>query len=136
LVLVPVIFFYSFWSLQKNLFLKIVPDPTSVMICHFCACVAHDDDRVYLSSWHPTWQGTYLKIIFQLSPQTPIPSVHNELSTDSMNLHLNVSQDSNYTVNNKASPMRLPHQLFGDTTPQNNWALTTLAEQINESHRK
>jgi len=74
--------------------------------------------------------------IFPLSSQTPIPSVHNELSTDSMNLHLKVSQDSNYAVNSKASPMRLPHQLFGDTTPQNNWAPTTLAEQINESHRK
>lgn len=74
--------------------------------------------------------------IFPMSSQTPIPSVHNELSTDSMNLHLNVSQDSSYTVNSKASPMRLPHQLFGDTTPQNNWAPTTLAEQINGSHRK
>jgi len=71
--------------------------------------------------------------IFPLSSQTAIPSVHNELSTDSMNLHLKVSQDSNYAVNSKASPMRLPHQLFGDTTPQNNWAPTTLAEQINES---
>ncbi|MCH88738.1 GYF domain protein, partial [Trifolium medium] len=73
--------------------------------------------------------------IFPMSSQMPIPSVHNDLSTDSMNLHLKVSQDTSYTVNSKASTMRLPHQLFGDTVPQNNWA-PTLAEQINENNKK
>ncbi|GAU15315.1 hypothetical protein TSUD_03840 [Trifolium subterraneum] len=73
--------------------------------------------------------------IFPMSSQIPIPSVHNDLNTDSMNLHLKVSQDTSYTVNSKASTMRLPHQLFGDTVPQNNWA-PTLAEQINENNKK
>ncbi|KAK2398412.1 GYF domain-containing protein [Trifolium repens] len=73
--------------------------------------------------------------IFPMSSQIPIPSVHSDLSTDSMNLHLKVSQDTSYTVNSKTSTMRLPHQLFGDTIPQNNWA-PTLAEQINENHKK
>ncbi|KAI5392975.1 protein ESSENTIAL FOR POTEXVIRUS ACCUMULATION 1 [Lathyrus oleraceus] len=72
---------------------------------------------------------------FPMSSQMPIPSVHNELSTDSMNLHLNVSQDASYTVGSKGSTMRLPHQVFGDTSPQSNWAPTS-DEQTNENHNK
>ncbi|XP_004499141.1 protein ESSENTIAL FOR POTEXVIRUS ACCUMULATION 1 isoform X2 [Cicer arietinum] len=73
--------------------------------------------------------------IFPMSSQIPIPSVHNEINTSSMNLHLQVTQDTSNTVTSKASTMRLPHQLFGDTTPQNNWA-PTLAEQINDKYQK
>ncbi|CAI8606429.1 unnamed protein product [Vicia faba] len=72
---------------------------------------------------------------FPMSSQMPIPSVHNELSTDSMNLHPNVSQDASYTVGSKGSTVRLPHQVFGDTSPQNNW-VPTPAELINENHNK
>lgn len=49
----------NFWktSLQKNLFFKIVPEPTFLLICPISAYVA-DVDCVMLATCHPV--GNYL----------------------------------------------------------------------------
>ncbi|KAL2964065.1 hypothetical protein AAZX31_17G236600 [Glycine max] len=70
--------------------------------------------------------------IFPISSQMPIPSVHNEDSSNSLNLPLNVSQDTSGNVSSEAS-IRLPHQLFGATSPEN-WG-PSLTEQINEKYQ-
>ncbi|KAJ1419710.1 hypothetical protein SESBI_14843, partial [Sesbania bispinosa] len=73
--------------------------------------------------------------IFPMSSQTSIPSVHNELHTDSLNLPLKSSKEPSYNISSDASSIHLPHQLFGDTSPQKNWG-STLPEQINEKYQK
>ncbi|XP_061353364.1 protein ESSENTIAL FOR POTEXVIRUS ACCUMULATION 1-like isoform X2 [Gastrolobium bilobum] len=72
--------------------------------------------------------------VFPVSSQTPIPSVHNDLSTDSLNLPLKVRHDTSYNLSSEASSIRLPNQLFGDTSPQKNWG--PLPNQIIEKYQK
>ncbi|RDX97269.1 hypothetical protein CR513_19975 [Mucuna pruriens] len=72
--------------------------------------------------------------IFPMSSQMPIPSVHNELSSNSLNLPPKVSQETSCNVSSEAS-IRLPHQLFGDTSRPDNW-VPNLTEQINENYQK
>lgn len=73
--------------------------------------------------------------IFPISSQTPIPSVHNEPSSGTSNLPLKASQDTSYNPHNEASSIRLPHELFGDISPQKSWG-PTLHEQNNEKYQK
>ena len=73
--------------------------------------------------------------IFPMSSQTSVPSVHDELNTNSLNLPVKVSQDTSYSVSSEASPINLPHQLFGNTGSQKNWG-PTVPEQINEKYQK
>ncbi|XP_061370655.1 protein ESSENTIAL FOR POTEXVIRUS ACCUMULATION 1-like isoform X2 [Gastrolobium bilobum] len=72
--------------------------------------------------------------ICPMSSQTPIPSVHDELSTNALNLPLQVSQDSSYNVSSKAF-VQLPQQIFGNISHQKSWG-PTLPEQINENYQK
>ncbi|OIW12042.1 hypothetical protein TanjilG_24440 [Lupinus angustifolius] len=71
--------------------------------------------------------------IFAMNSQMPIPTVHDELSSNYLNLLPKVSQDTSYNVRNEAS-VHLPHQLF-ENTGQKNWG-STLPEQIDEKHQK
>ncbi|XP_027369076.1 uncharacterized protein LOC113874950 isoform X2 [Abrus precatorius] len=72
--------------------------------------------------------------IFSTTSQTPIPNVH-EHNSNSLNLPLKASQDTSYNVSSDAASIHLPHQLFGDTSPQNNWG-PNLTEQNNEMYQK
>ncbi|KAK7383050.1 hypothetical protein VNO78_28716 [Psophocarpus tetragonolobus] len=72
--------------------------------------------------------------IFPMSSQTLIPNVHNEHISNSLNLPINVSQDTGCNVSSEAS-IRLPHQLFGDANHPENWG-PNLSEQINEKYQK
>ncbi|XP_016163200.1 uncharacterized protein LOC107605743 isoform X1 [Arachis ipaensis] len=72
--------------------------------------------------------------IFPMSSQSHIPSVHVEPHTDSLNLPMN-SQDTSYNVSNGASPLNLPHQLFGNTGSQKSWG-PVVPEQINEKNQE
>ncbi|TKY57726.1 PERQ amino acid-rich with GYF domain-containing protein 2 [Spatholobus suberectus] len=72
--------------------------------------------------------------IFPMSSQTPIPCVYNEHNSNALNLPPKVSQDTNCNVSSEAS-IRLPHQLFGDTSCPENWG-PNLTEQINEKYQK
>ncbi|OIW03483.1 hypothetical protein TanjilG_14708 [Lupinus angustifolius] len=74
-----------------------------------------------------------LQEIFAMSSQTPNPTVHDELSSNYLNLPPQVSQDISYNVRSEAS-VHLPHQLF-ENTIQKNWG-TSLPEQIVETHQK
>ncbi|KAE9600084.1 putative GYF-like domain-containing protein [Lupinus albus] len=71
--------------------------------------------------------------IFAMSLQTPNPTVHDELSSNYLNLPQQVSQDISYNVRSEAS-VHLPHQLF-ENTSQKNWG-SSLPEQIDEMHQK
>ncbi|CAL0323749.1 unnamed protein product [Lupinus luteus] len=71
--------------------------------------------------------------IFPMSSKTPIPTVHDELSSNYLNLPPKVSQDTNYYVRNEGS-VHLPHQLF-ENTSKKIWG-STLPEQIDEKHPK
>ncbi|KAL2318700.1 hypothetical protein Fmac_032576 [Flemingia macrophylla] len=72
--------------------------------------------------------------IYPMSSQTPIPSVHNEHNSNSLNLPLKVSQDTSCNVSGE-TPILLPHQLFGETGRPETWG-PNIAEQINEKHQK
>ncbi|MED6146680.1 hypothetical protein PIB30_036757 [Stylosanthes scabra] len=72
--------------------------------------------------------------IFPMSSQTHMPSVHDELRTDSLNLPMN-SQDTGYNVSNGASPLNLPHQLFGNIDSQKSWG-PAVPEQINKQNQE
>jgi len=72
--------------------------------------------------------------MFPMSSQTSVPSVHDELSTKSLNLALQESQGTSYNKNIEPS-LQLPHQLFGNISHQNSWG-TALPEQINEKYQK
>jgi len=72
--------------------------------------------------------------MFPMSSQTSVPSVHDELSTKSLNLALQESQGTSYNQSIESS-VQLPHQLFGNISHQNSWG-TTLPEQINEKYQK
>jgi len=71
--------------------------------------------------------------IFPMSSQAPIPNVHSEHNSNSLNLPPKVSQDT-INVSSEAS-IRLPHQLFGDTRHPENWG-PNLTEQINDQYQK
>lgn len=71
---------------------------------------------------------------FPMNSQTPIPSVHNELNTNSLDLPLQVSQDTSYNVSSESST-QLPDQLFGNISHKKFWG-ATLPEQINDMYRK
>jgi hypothetical protein len=66
--------------------------------------------------------------------QTPVPSVHDELSTMSLNLSLQESQETSFNKNIESS-VQLPHQLFGNINHQKSWD-TTIPKQINEEYQK
>lgn len=72
--------------------------------------------------------------IFPMSSQTPVPSAHDELSTKSLSLPPQASQDTSYNVSSESSVL-LPQQLFGNISHQKSWD-PTLPEQINEKHQK
>ncbi|CAJ1972425.1 unnamed protein product [Sphenostylis stenocarpa] len=72
--------------------------------------------------------------IFPMSSQAPIPNVHNEHNSSSLNLPPKASQDTNCNVSSEAS-IRLPHQLYGDTGRPDNW-VPNLTEQINDKYLK
>ncbi|XP_027940740.1 uncharacterized protein LOC114194603 [Vigna unguiculata] len=71
--------------------------------------------------------------VFPMSSQTAIPNVHNEHNSNSLNLPPKVSQDTSSNVSSQAS-IRLRHQLFGDTRPEN-WG-PNLTEQIIDQYQK
>ncbi|KAE9588457.1 putative GYF-like domain-containing protein [Lupinus albus] len=71
--------------------------------------------------------------IFPMNSKTPIPTVHDDLSSKYLNLTPKVSQDTNYNVRSEGS-VHLPHQLF-ENTSQKNWG-STLPEQIDEKNPK
>ncbi|KAJ1384943.1 GYF-like domain superfamily [Sesbania bispinosa] len=73
--------------------------------------------------------------VFPMSSQTQIPSVRDELSTNSMNLPLQVSQDTRYNISSESS-VQLPRELFGNISHQKSWGpAPTLPEQINENYQ-
>ncbi|XP_045799293.1 protein ESSENTIAL FOR POTEXVIRUS ACCUMULATION 1-like [Trifolium pratense] len=72
--------------------------------------------------------------IFPMSSQTPVPSVHDELSTQSLNLSLQEGQGTSFN-NIIESSVQLPHQLFGNVSHHKSWD-TTIPEQINEEYQK
>ena len=72
--------------------------------------------------------------LFPMTSQTPVPSLHDELSTNSLNLPLQVSQDTGYNISSEAS-VQLPHQLFGNISHQKNWS-STHSDQIDEKCQK
>jgi hypothetical protein len=71
--------------------------------------------------------------IFPMSSQTPVPSVHDELSTKSLNLSLQESQGTSFNKSIESS-VQLPHQLFGNISHRS-WD-TTIPEQMNEEYQK
>ncbi|KAG4962384.1 hypothetical protein JHK82_039073 [Glycine max] len=71
--------------------------------------------------------------IFPMSSQMPIPSVHNDHSSNSLNLPPKDSQDTIGNVSSEAS-IRLPHQLFGGNSCPENWG-PNLTEQISEKYQ-
>ncbi|CAJ1973315.1 unnamed protein product [Sphenostylis stenocarpa] len=74
------------------------------------------------------------KDIFSMSSQTPITSVHGELTTNSLDLPLQLSnQDTSDNINSESSA-NLPDQLFENIGPQKSWS-ATLPEQINDKHQ-
>ncbi|CAK8568989.1 unnamed protein product [Lathyrus sativus] len=68
-----------------------------------------------------------------MSSQTPVSSVHDELSAKSLNLSQQESQDTSY--NKSAESMQLPHQFFGNISQHKSWDIA-LPEQINENYQK
>jgi len=72
------------------------------------------------------------KEIFSTSSQTAIPGVHSELTT-SLNLPLQVSQDTSYNISSESSG-HLPDQLFENISHQKSWS-ATLPVQINDKHQ-
>ncbi|TKY75146.1 PERQ amino acid-rich with GYF domain-containing protein 2 [Spatholobus suberectus] len=74
------------------------------------------------------------KEIFPMSSQASIPSVHDELTTNSLDLPLQVSQDTSYNISSESSA-QLPDQLFGNISHQNSCG-ATLTEQINDKYQK
>ncbi|XP_020210585.1 uncharacterized protein LOC109795477 isoform X1 [Cajanus cajan] len=72
--------------------------------------------------------------IYPMSSQAPIPGMHNEHSSNSLNLPLKVSQDTSSNVSSEAS-IHLPHQLFGETGRPESWG-PNLTEQVNEQYQK
>ncbi|CAI8599988.1 unnamed protein product [Vicia faba] len=70
---------------------------------------------------------------FHMSSQIPVPSVHDELSTKSLNLSQQESQDTSY--NKSTESVQLPHQFFGNISQHKSWD-TALPEQINEKYQK
>ncbi|XP_019432824.1 PREDICTED: uncharacterized protein LOC109339763 isoform X1 [Lupinus angustifolius] len=69
--------------------------------------------------------------IFPMSSKTPIPAVHDEHSSNYLNLPPKVSQDTNFNVRSEGS-VHLPHQLF-ENTSKNNWG-SSLPKQIDVEH--
>ncbi|KAL5144505.1 GYF domain-containing protein mpd2 [Glycine soja] len=74
------------------------------------------------------------KEIFPMSSQTPIPSVQGELTTNSLDLPLQVSQDTSYNISSESSA-QLSDQLFENIGDQKSWS-ATLPEQINDNYQK
>ncbi|KAK8465332.1 hypothetical protein PHAVU_009G057400 [Phaseolus vulgaris] len=72
------------------------------------------------------------KEIFSRSSQTSIPGVHGELTTTSLNLPLQVSQDTSYNISSESSA-HLPDQLFENISHQKSWSATH-PEQISDKH--
>ncbi|XP_058785332.1 protein ESSENTIAL FOR POTEXVIRUS ACCUMULATION 1-like isoform X2 [Vicia villosa] len=79
------------------------------------------------SQWQPPHEN------FHSSSQTPVPSVHDELNTKSLNISQQESQDTSY--NKSAESVQLPHQFFGNMSQHKGWD-TALPEQINEKYQK
>ncbi|XP_027904590.1 uncharacterized protein LOC114164211 isoform X2 [Vigna unguiculata] len=73
------------------------------------------------------------KEIFSTSSQTPIPSVNAELTTNSLNLPLQTSQDTSHNISSESSA-HLPDRLFENISHQKSWS-ATLPEQINDKHQ-
>ncbi|KAE9586168.1 hypothetical protein Lal_00010020 [Lupinus albus] len=71
--------------------------------------------------------------IFGMNSQIPNPIVHDELSSNYLNLLPKVSQDTSYNVRSEAS-VHLPHQLFENAGNKNRGS--TLPEQIDEKRQK
>ncbi|KAA8528636.1 hypothetical protein F0562_035991 [Nyssa sinensis] len=67
--------------------------------------------------------------LFQIGSQMPVPSMRDEHTTNVVNLPPSVSQDVSRNVGSEASPVHLPHQVFGSTIHQKSWG-AALLEQI------
>ncbi|XP_052731994.1 protein ESSENTIAL FOR POTEXVIRUS ACCUMULATION 1 isoform X2 [Vigna angularis] len=89
--------------------------------------------RVPLGNLHVNLSQILPKEIFSTSSQTPIPSVNGELTTDSLNLPLQASQDTSYNLSSESSA-HLPDHLFENISHQKSWS-ATLPEQINDKHQ-
>ncbi|KAL2654817.1 hypothetical protein AAZV13_04G030800 [Glycine max] len=74
------------------------------------------------------------KEIFPMSSQTPIPTVQGELTTNSLDLPLQVSQDTSYNISSESSA-QMSDQLFENISHQKSWS-ATLPEQINDNYQK
>ncbi|KAL1353723.1 protein ESSENTIAL FOR POTEXVIRUS ACCUMULATION 1-like isoform X1 [Arachis hypogaea] len=72
--------------------------------------------------------------MFSMSSQSNKPGVLDELRTDSLNIPMS-SQDSCYNLSDEASPLNLPHQLFGNTGSQKSWG-PAVPEQTNEQNQE
>ncbi|RDX71157.1 mpd2, partial [Mucuna pruriens] len=70
------------------------------------------------------------KEIFPMSSQTPIPSVHDEL-TNSLDLPLQVSQENSYNISSESSA-QLPDQFLENIAHKKS---CTLPEQINDKYK-
>ncbi|XP_027354499.1 uncharacterized protein LOC113864691 isoform X2 [Abrus precatorius] len=74
------------------------------------------------------------KEIFPMSSQAPITTVHDELTTNSLDLPLRVTPDHSYNISSESS-VQLPHQIIGNISHQKSWD-PTLPVQINEKYQK
>lgn len=66
--------------------------------------------------------------MFQVGSRMPIPSMQDEHNTNFAKLPTQINQDANYSVSSEASSLHLPHQLFGNNTPQKAWGATVPKE--------
>ncbi|XP_020218475.1 uncharacterized protein LOC109801761 isoform X2 [Cajanus cajan] len=67
-------------------------------------------------------------------PKEIFPMMHDELTTNSLDLPLSVSQDTSYNISSESSA-QLPDQLFENISHQNSWGATH-PEQINYKSQK
>lgn len=74
--------------------------------------------------------------MFQVGPRMPIPSMQDDHNTNFVKLPPQVNQDVNYSASPEASSLNLPHQLFGNITPQKTWVAAVPKETAETRHKE
>ncbi|KAL4649920.1 hypothetical protein ACB092_01G049300 [Castanea dentata] len=74
--------------------------------------------------------------MFQVGPRMPIPSMQDEHNTNFVKLPPQVNQDVNFSASPEASSLNLPHQLFGNITPQKTWGAAVPKETADTRHKE
>ncbi|XP_043712506.1 protein ESSENTIAL FOR POTEXVIRUS ACCUMULATION 1-like isoform X2 [Telopea speciosissima] len=70
--------------------------------------------------------------MFQNNSQMPVPNLQDSHMANFTTMSSQLPQDIAYSVGSEASPLPLPHQIFGNPTHPKGWGGTTLPERIDD----